>query len=75
MQSVMYINQLFRLKDVVTIKHICFDTIKKVRHKKQPVVEDFLSWLGKQTMVRGFKNEDLIKHDLKDLVRNSVEET
>ena len=62
-QGVMYINQLFHLEDVIKAKQTSFDAIKKARlEKEKPVVEGFLSWLDRQTPVRGSRMEKAVTY-------------
>ena len=62
-QGVMYINQLFHLKDVIKKKYTSFDAIKKARlEKEKPVVEGFLSWLDQQTPVRGTRMDKAVTY-------------
>ena len=59
----MYINQLFHLEDVIKAKCSSFDAIKKARlEKEQPIVEGFLSWLDKQTPVRGSRMDKAVTY-------------
>ena len=62
-QGMMYINQLFHLEDVIKAKYSSFDAIKKARlEKEQPIVEGFLSWLDKQTPVRGSRMDKAVTY-------------
>ncbi len=62
-QGMMYINQLFHLEDVIKAKCSSFDAIKKARlEKEQPIVEGFLSWLDKQTPVRGSRMDKAVTY-------------
>lgn len=62
-QGMMYISQLFHLEDVIKEKCTSFDAIKKARlEKEQPIVEGFLSWLDKQTPVRGSRMDKAITY-------------
>jgi transposase len=62
-QGMMYINQLFHLEDVIKAKYTSFDAIKKARlEKEQPIVEGFLSWLGKQNPVRGSRMDKAVTY-------------
>ena len=62
-QGMMYINQLFYLEDVIKAKCSSFDATKKARlEKEQPVVEGFLSWLDKQTPVKGSRMDKAVTY-------------
>lgn len=62
-QGMMYINQLFHLEDVIKAKCSSFDAIKKARlEREQPIAEGFLSWLDKQTPVRGSRMEKAVTY-------------
>ncbi len=62
-QGMMYINQLFHLEEVIKAKCSSFDAVKKARlEKEQPVVEGFLSWLDKQTPVRGSRMDKAVTY-------------
>ena len=59
----MYINQLFHLEDVIKAKYTSFDAIKKARlEKEKPIVEGFLSWLDKQSPVRGSRMDKAVTY-------------
>ena len=59
----MYINQLFHLEDVIKAKYTSFDAVKKARlEKEKPIVEGFLSWLDKQTPVRGSRMDKAVTY-------------
>lgn len=59
----MYINQLFQLEDVIKAKYSSFDAVKKARlEKEQQIVESFLSWLDKQTPVRGSRMDKAVTY-------------
>ena len=62
-QGIMYINQLFHLEDVIKAKYTSFDAIKKARlEKEKPIVEGFLSWLDKQSPVRGSRMDKAVTY-------------
>ncbi len=62
-QGMMYINQLFHLEDVMKAKYSSFDAVKKARlEKEKPIVEGFLSWLDKQTPVRGSRMDKAVTY-------------
>ena len=62
-QGIMYINQLFHLEDVIKAKYTSFDAIKKARlEKEKPIVEGFLSWLDKQSPVRGSRMDKVVTY-------------
>lgn len=62
-QGMMYINQLFRLEDVIKAKYSSFDAIKKARlEKEKPIAEGFLSWLDKQNPVRGSRFDKAVTY-------------
>ena len=62
-QGVFYINQLFHLEDAIKAKNTSFDAIKKARLKKeQPIVEGFLSWVDRQTPVRGSRMDKAVTY-------------
>lgn len=62
-QGMMYINQLFHAEDVIKAKHKSFDAIKKVRlEKEKPLIDGFLSWLDKQTPIRGSRLDKAVTY-------------
>ncbi|MGN0484070.1 MAG: IS66 family transposase [Lachnospiraceae bacterium] len=62
-QGMMYINQLFHEEDVIKAKHKSFDAIKKARlEKEKPVIDGFLSWLDKQTPIRGSRLDKAVTY-------------
>ena len=62
-QGIMYINQLFHLEDVIKAKYTSFDAIKEARlEKEKPIVEGFLSWLDKQSPVRGSRMDKAVTY-------------
>ena len=62
-QGIMYINQLFHLEDVIKAKYTSFDAIKKARlEKEKPIVGGFLSWLDKQSPVRGSRMDKAVTY-------------
>ena len=62
-QGIMYINQLFHLEDVIKAKYTSFDAIKKARlEKEKPIVGAFLSWLDKQSPVRGSRMDKAVTY-------------
>ncbi|MCI5884034.1 MAG: IS66 family transposase [Eubacterium sp.] len=62
-QGMMYINQLFHAEDVIKAKHKSFDAIKKARlEKEKPVIDGFLSWLDKQTPIRGSRLDKAVTY-------------
>ena len=62
-QGIMYINQLFHLEDVIKAKCTSFDAIKKARlEKEKPIVGGFLSWLDKQSPVRGSRMDKAVTY-------------
>lgn len=62
-QGMMYINQLFHAEDVIKAKHKSFDAIKKARlEKEKPLIDGFLSWLDKQTPIRGSRLDKAVTY-------------
>ena len=62
-QGIMYINQLFHLEDVIKAKCTSGDAIKKARlEKEKPIVGGFLSWLDKQSPVRGSRMDKAVTY-------------